>query len=241
MGRNEQQRGVFHGAFRLGVDDFQRIVPGVEDIFVELAVFFRFDFVFGPDPERSHRVQGSDFKSVGFSLFAFDGEGHFDRIADVIGVFFHQSLQGVLVEKVFLRVFSGMEVGVERQDEAGAAFFPFAFFDGVRAVTGGFPTDTPGFTRSAGDQGDLFRDHEGGIETNAELANKFAVTCGTGFLQFFQERFGAGFGNGADVFDDFVIGHADAIVSNRQGIRLLIRGECYFKIGVAFQQIVVGQ
>ena len=136
-------------------------------------------------------------------------------------------------------------------------FCHVAGFDGVSAVGGRFPL--PAFLRAclAGDQGHLVRNHEGRIEAHAELtdqvlhrgvglhflAGSFFRFFGdlVGFFQFGKKLFGAGLGDGADVFDDLFFRHADTVVGDGQRFSLFIGSEADHKLAVPFQQLAVGE
>ena len=243
------------------------IFPFVELVLEEFFVFFRFDGTLVPFPQRGLGIQRFVFHFysrrqlvVDIALLVagrfFGSFFHFNRIADVIGIFFHQAFQGPVAGHVLLRPFAGIGFA-QLQGDGGAVFCHVAGFDGVGAVGGRFPL--PAFFRAclAGDQGHLVRNHEGRIEAHAELADQvfhrgvgLCFLAGgffrflsdlVGFFQFGQKFFGAGLGDGANILDDFFFGHADAVIRDGKGLGLFIGSEADHKLAVPFQQIAVGE
>ena len=76
---------------------------------------------------------------------------------------------------------------------------------------------------------------ESRIKAHTELANQirvfFRVT-----RQLFKKRFGARFGDGAQVFNHFFTAHADAIVGDGDGFSRRIAGNANLQIAIVFQQ-----
>jgi hypothetical protein len=81
---------------------------------------------------------------------------------------------------------------------------------------------------------------EGGVETDAELADQVGILRRiSGQLR--QELAGAGAGDGADIGNHFIARHADAVIGNRHRARLRVEADADPQFAVAFQQRLVGQ
>ena len=102
----------------------------------------------------------------------------------------------------------------------------------VRAFAGRFPARRVIFTGAAGQQRDLVRDHERGVEADAELTDQFfGCRCILGFLELTTYLGGAGLGERADQVDDLVTRHADAVVADREGARRFVDVDLDVQIG----------
>ncbi len=80
----------------------------------------------------------------------------------------------------------------------------------------------PDFVRAgaaAGD-GDAIGDHEGGVKADPELADQAGAVLGLG--QAGQKGFGAGARDGAEIVDQLLPVHADAVVDHRKRAGLLV-------------------
>jgi hypothetical protein len=66
------------------------------------------------------------------------------------------------------------------------------------------------------------RDHERGIEADAELADQAGALLRLGGRKGGTERASAGAGDGAEIVDQLLPSHADTFVGDQQGARLLI-------------------
>ncbi len=128
------------------------------------------------------------------------------------------------------------------QGDLGAAGLFGDIGDGVVAFAGGLPEHAfvIGGTGGAGAHGHFVRHDERRVETDAELADQLAVFRLVG-TDGFQERFGAGLGDGAEVFDHFFAAHADAVVGDGQGALLFIEGQAYAQLAVTGVQLWRGQ
>ena len=74
-------------------------------------------------------------------------------------------------------------------------------------------------------------DHEGGVEADAELADQAGPVLRLGAGQRLAERAGAGAGDGAQVVDQLLPRHADAVVGDQQGAGLLVGDDADFRLG----------
>ncbi len=86
---------------------------------------------------------------------------------------------------------------------------------------------------AAGGERDAVGDDEGGVEADAELADQRGVLLLVAG-QLGEEFAGAGLGDGADVLDDFLPAHADAVVADGQRARLAVEGDADLEVGVVF-------
>lgn len=114
-------------------------------------------------------------------------------------------------------------VVLQVHDDVGAVLSALGRLDVIAVDAVGFPG--PGLVASdgAGDDAHLLAHHEGGVETDAELADDvhigevvealrlagLAFGSGLGLGSFEFER--VGMGDGAEVLVQFVLGHADAV------------------------------
>ena len=83
-------------------------------------------------------------------------------------------------------------------------------------------------------------DHEGGVEADAELADQAGPLLGLGRGQRGAERAGAGTGDGAEIVDQLLPPHADAVVGDQQCARLLVGNDADLGLGRG-RQGAVGQ
>ncbi len=82
----------------------------------------------------------------------------------------------------------------------------------------------------------LVRDHEGGVEADAELADQLRPLLR---LEARQKRARARPGDGAEVLDGQVARHAEAVVGHRERVFLLVEGDLDLPVLVAFQLVLV--
>ena len=85
---------------------------------------------------------------------------------------------------------------------------------------------------------DFVCDHEGGVEADAELTDEGGVVLLTGILQSSGKGFGAGVGDGAEVFDELGAGHADAVIGDGQSAGGFIGGDGDFQRGGGVEDVV---
>ena len=231
-GRNIQQAGVIQLAFHLVVGPGQRVFKIVSDVLVELLVLLVLDLGTRERPERCRIVDGFVlvflFTFVGFSL-------HHHREGDMIRVLLHQTAQ-------FPTIGEFLGVWFQMQDDLGTAIFPIDLLNGKLAVALGLPMHTLfcGCTGTAGKHIHLISHDKRRVETDTELTDQLAVL----FLvagKLLEEFGGTGTGNGAQVLDDVVTGHADAVVGQGNGIRLFVKIQTNLQLRIAFIQAVILQ
>src|SRR5690606_3497328 len=120
-----------------------------------------------------------------------------------------------------------------------------SFFDGgnvelTLAFRGPVHAFAGGHTGTAAVDIHLVGDDEGRIEAHAKLANQLGILLGvTG--EVFHEVGGAGLGDGAQVRNNILTAHADAVVFEGDGLGVLVEAQANFQLGAAFQQLGLGQ
>ncbi len=197
------------------------LVEGVRDVVVELLVLLVGDLRLRPRPECGGGVDGA------LLLGQADGYG------DVVAVGLDHLTQAVRIE-VFLLVLLDVQ-----RDPRAPRRCRVALGDGEFALALGDPAPALVLAGLAGLDHDLVGDHEGGIETDAELADQ----AGAVFPVFhrLQELGGAGAGDGAEVLDQLLAAHADAVVGDGERAGLLVAGEHDRKLRVGGGERGVGQ
>ena len=219
----EEEEGVDdEGGVCLEVEAVAGGVPGAGSELVEVVVLFVGDGVFGFEPDG---VDGVDALAI-----EVDGE------ADEVGVALED-----LADAVGFGEFGG--VFFEVKDDGTAAFLLGG--GGVDGVAGGavagpgevLVVGAPG----VGGDGDFVGDHEGGVEADAELADDFGFVAFAGVFEGGGEGFGAGVGDGAEVFDELVTGHAEAVIGDGEGAFFLVGGEGDFEGEIGLEDVVFGE
>jgi hypothetical protein len=153
----------------------------------------------------------------------------------MVGVFANHRFQPPGVEEFGL-------VGLHMQHDLGAALSLFDHLQRVVALSCRFPAYAM-FLRQAGaprGQRDTVGDDEAGIEADAELADQLRILLLVA-AELAEELARTGFGDGADVFDDFLPVHADAVVANRDGFCILVDADPNLQFGIGFEQRGIGQ
>ena len=93
---------------------------------------------------------------------------------------------------------------------------------------------------TAGFDGHLVRDNESRIKTNTKLSDQVCVVLLVA-RHLLQELGGSGLGDGTEVVDQFVTGHADAVVDDGQGTIFLVNFDANAKFGIVVVQLRIGQ
>ena len=198
------------------------IVEGGRDLLIGLFVVVCGELGFRTLPQRAGRVD--------LARLAFFGH-QFDRKQDVVGIGRDDAL-----DLVGLQVLPGVVLQV--QNDLGTArdarrFLLAGAGDLESGAAGGRPGPDVALAGAAADHDDLLGDHEGGIEADAELANQAEPVLG--LLQLRHERLGAGAGDGAEMVDQLLPLHADAVVGDRERPGRLVRDDTDLE-GVALTQ-----
>ena len=128
-------------------------------------------------------------------------------------------------------------VGSQVQDDVGPAGGLLDDLDRIAAFSRALPTDTvPGGQAGAPrDQGHAVGDDEGGVEADTELSDEVRVLGAVGG-QLGQELARARLGDGADVLDDLLPGHADAVVGHRERARRRVVVDPDARLGIVFEE-----
>ena len=100
-------------------------------------------------------------------------------------------------------------------------------------------TPSVGLAGHAREDRHLVGDHERGVEADAELADQLGPLRRLGCFKLFEERRGAGLGDGAEVLDGALAVHADAVVGDGQRAGVLVDGDLDLPVLVAFEQVLV--
>ena len=129
------------------------------------------------------------------------------------------------------------------ENNIGALTRLFCIFNHESAVCGRFPFDGLCVFHSgfSGNNGYLVRNHERCVEPHAELAYELGVFLYVLFLQKFEEISGPRMCDSPEGLDRLVLCHADAIVADSQGTRILVGFNLYLPFLVAFKHVTVGQ
>ena len=227
----------------------------MELILDELSVFFLGDVILALCPQRLHGVEGFQLNLLDF-LRALDDFSlivtrhllglkiHLDWIAHIIRILLYQILEIPGISKVFLRLIP-IEFLAESNSDGSTAAFLLAVLQSIRTVTSGFPANCLAGACLAGSDGHLLCHHEGRVEAYAELANHFLVSqlrivllC---LLQLLKKGLGAGLGNSTDILYYLVLGHANTVIGNSQGMAFLVRHQENLIVLVALQNIPILQ
>ncbi len=225
------QRVERHRALRVHVDGFGRIVIIGKLVLVELVVLLLRDFVLVLPPQGDHAVQGLVFRIGLVLVLAVFFQAallhvHFNRVADVVGVFLHQRLQGIGIRKLAVLLVVG--VRLQLQNHFRAAVFFVARLHAVPFRSGGFPLPRLVAPERAAAHRDMAAYHKRGIKPHPELADDFHIFRAVLLLAVFLLHVvlkveGAALRDGAEVVLQLLFRHAAAVVGNRQGMFFLVR------------------
>ena len=104
------------------------------------------------------------------------------------------------------------------QGDAGAARHVGSRLDREAALAVGSPAPAFALPGLAAQYLDLVSDHERGIEADAELADQAHVAPRVAG-QLVDKSGGAGAGDRAEIFDQLIMAHADAVIRDGQRAR----------------------
>ncbi len=194
----------------------RRLVEGAGDRFIRLLVVFFGQLRFRPLPQRAGRID-----LARLALFRHQ----FDRKLDIVRVVADDAFDLVSFQIFFgIRLQMQHDLGAPR-DTLGILFARLRDLESAAAGRRPHP-DLVGSGTAAGDD-DALGDHEGGIEADPELADQIGAFLGLG--QAGQKGLGAGARDGAEIVDQFLARHADAVVDHRKRIRLLVGHDADFR------------
>ena len=128
------------------------------------------------------------------------------------------------------------------QHHIGAPRGLFDGLEGIVALPGGLPADTfaGGKAGATGREGDLIGDDEGRVEADAELTDEMgvlALVAGQGL----EELAGTRLGNGADVVDNLLAGHAAPVVGDGNRPRVFVVGHVDREIVIVLVEVRLGE
>ena len=154
-----------------------------------------------------------------------------DRKADMVGVGLNDLPQTMRLEELAL-------VGGEMERHGRPPIGTLGGGDGKAALAVRRPQPGRGFARPSGQHVNPVRDHESGIEADAELTDQRQVLlCIAGKLS--EKGLGSGAGDGAQRIDQLLPVHADAVVFDRQAAPVLVDDEANSELGVTLGQMRV--
>ena len=155
----------------------------------------------------------------------------------MVGVAVHDSAQARSVEEAVLVL-----ALAQMQHHPRAALRRLHGLHREIALAAGFPTHAlvPRKARPARGDGDAIGDHEARVEADAELTDELRVSRLVPG-QRFQELAGAGLGDRAEILDDLLAAHADAVVSDGDSTGLLVEVHVDAELSVALVEGFVGK
>ena len=191
---------------------------------VEFLVLRLGDVLPGPCPQRRGGVERG-------RIFAAED----DRQGDVIGVGLDDALEPRLLQELVL---APPELEGNGRTAARAA----ALGDSEAAQPVRHPGPGLFLTGLAALDGDLAGDHEGGVEADAELPDQ-AHPVRPGFVlgHLLEEAGGAGAGDGAEIGDELVAIHADAVVTHAERPGLRIDRDTDAELGLVGDELGAGE
>ena len=200
---------------------------------VELFVFVVVHFGLAAGPQGLRLV---DFfpRNHGFAVFLFL-LFNLNRQRDMVGILADDGAHAPVVEEI---VFAFTQM----QGDFGAAIGLGDVGNGIFPFAGGFPEHAVlrFIARRTGTHGHFIRHDEGRVEADAELADQLAVFRLVGTHRF-QKRFGAGFGDSAEMIDNLFPVHADTVIGDGQGAVVFIKRNPYAQLAIALIQIRLRQ
>jgi hypothetical protein len=193
--------------------------PGRVEQMAEMAV----ELVVGLLGDLGSRLAPQRGAFVGRQVLAIAGNG--DRQSDVVGPLPHDRLKPDRIEVL-------IAVRLDVQHDVGACGLARRGHDGELATAAvGGPGERLLGTRLARGHLHAVGDHEGGVEADTELADQAGPLLGLGRGQRRAECAGAGPGDGAQIVDQLLPTHADAVIGNMQGAGVLVGHDADLGLG----------
>ena len=245
-----QQGLVLDGPLGGDVDGQQGILPVAELGLVEVVVLLLGDLALGPLPDGDHGVDGLPLlhllvlglvvlpSVLGLGLGTAVLHLHADGVADVVGVLLDEVGQGIGGQVLVIVLLVG--VGLDGHDDVGAHGLLLTGLDGVTVHPFGLPLPGRVCPVGLGDHRDLVGHHEGRVESHAELTDDVQLRV-VGVLGLLLKLEGAALGDGAQVVFHLLLGHADAVVADGEGARLLVGDHHDLEIVPVQAHLVVGE
>src|SRR5216683_4322348 len=151
----------------------------------------------------------------------------------MIGIGVHNAAQPRRFEIVVLAF-------AQVHDNCGTAGRLGAWFDAKLAFAVGDPAPTLALASLAAPHLNLFGNHKRRIKADAELADQAHILAGVA-RELVDKSGGAGARDRAEIFDELLSIHADAVIGNGQSASGLVGGEDDTVAGIAFGQRRLGQ
>ena len=231
--RDIQQAGVLLLTFHAVVAPGQRVAVVVSDMLIKLFVFVVVNFGFAAGPQGLRLV---DFfpRNHGFAVFLFPFF-NLNRQRDMVGILADDRAHAPVVEEIIFAF-------AQMQGDFGAAIGFGDISYGIFAFAGGFPEHAVFrlVARRTGTHGHFVRHDEGRIEADAELTDQLAILRLVRTHRF-EERFGAGFGDGAEMVDNLFPVHTDTVIGDGQGAVVFIKRNPHAQLAVSLIQIRLRQ
>ena len=246
--RHEQQRLIGNAALGGDGDRALGLVEFARQLRIELVVLLVRHLAALALPERHHGVDGLErFDGLKLGLFGVAalldlllGHHHADGVADVVGKLLDERVQAVGLE--ILAVVLLIRVGLDVHDDLGADRILVALGHGVAVRAGGLPAVGLLFAVLLRENGDLIGDHEGGVESYAELADDVDIgLLLVLFLRLLAELIGTGGGDHAEVVFKLFFTHADAVIGNGQRAVFLVDRHGDSEIAAVHADLVIRQ
>ena len=248
---DEEHRLVGDAALGVGADQRAGVLAVVILLPVPGEAVLVLDLALGALPDGDHGVDdlvGRDPAVLVARLALFvllsglDALGalhrHVDGPAHIVGILFDQRAQRPWVEKAAVAFV--LVVRLEVHDDLGADRVPVDLRDGVAVRPGARPAHALLFAVAAGEHGDLVRDHERGVEADAELTDDGQI-LGLRLVHLALEAEGAAAGDDAKIVFGLLQTHADTVVAHGDGAGLFVHQHVDAKIRPVQPDALVGQ
>ena len=231
LGRHVEQRGEVLVALDTVVGPGQGVVEIVAQGLVEVLIVLVLELALRARPQGRGRIDGFPFLA-GLAIVEL---GHADRKPDVVGVARDQAAQLPGLEEllfVFLQV----------QRHGSAALRHVDRFEGVLALPVALPAHALACRRTgaAAGHGDAVGYDEGRVKAHSKLPDQATVglfVCSEGFEVASRARTR----NGAEVGDQLVTVHADAVVMHAERARRGVEGYVDAQFRIVGHPVRMGQ
>ena len=226
-------------AFDAVVAPTERVFVVVRDVLVERLVFVVRHVGARARPERRGGVHGlllRRFRRIRILVVprflpGVTFSGHHHRHTDVIRVLAHDLAQPKPIREL-------VGVALQLEDHAGAALGVWRILHRELVLALRRPAHAGLRAGAFGLHFHLVGDHEGAVEAHPELADELGVPLCLA-REVREELGGAGLGDGAQVGDELVAAHADAVVRHRDGLRVGVERHANLEVWVVCDQLGV--
>ena len=245
LGGDEQQGLIGHRPLGGHGDDALGRSHLAKALLIKFVVLLLGDLALFPLPQGHHAVEGLPLihrlilglivGAVG--LFHRVGQEHFNGEADVVGVFFHQALNGPVLQ-IATELPGLLTVLFDVHDDVRAYGVPLRLGNGVALRAGGLPLPGLGLAVFLRHHGDVVGHHEGRVKAHAELADDVGVRV---LALLPAELIAAAGGDNAQVVLQLVRAHADAVVADGEGPGILVHRNGNGKVAPVQPHLIVCQ